>query len=44
VTLVGVGISWATTGNLNTSEIHAAIGGAGLALVTLGVPNRRKPA
>jgi hypothetical protein len=38
-TLVGVGVSWVSTGQLNTTEIRTAIVGAGLALVTLGVPN-----
>lgn len=40
ITVVGVGVSWVATGNLNVTEIRTAIGGALLALVTLGVPNR----
>lgn len=32
--------SWAVTGNLDTTEIRTAAGGAILALVTFAVPNK----
>jgi len=40
VALATAGVSWATTGNLSTTEIKAAAGGAILALITYVVPNR----
>lgn len=40
VALAGAGVSWATTGNLDATEIRTAVGGIILALVSYGVPNR----
>jgi hypothetical protein len=42
ISVVAAAVSWVATGNLDLSEIRTAIGGGLLALVTLGVPNRRK--
>lgn len=39
VALVGAGVSWASTGNFDMTEVRTAVGGIILAVISYGVPN-----